>query len=404
MRVLVLAHRIPYPPHTGDKLRPYQIARFLARRHHVTLAFLVDRPEDRAGVATLRRDIPDLEVAHVWRPAAIAKGLLHLAAGGSLSAAYFESAYLRRRLARRAAEDPYDVVYVSSSPMARYTDALPGVPVVMDFVDVDSDKWRQYARRSRPPRSWLYAREAARLQRFERWAAERAAVSVLVTPVEEALLRSFAPAARTVVLPNGVDLPPPTPEGPAVGPTLIFTGAMDYLPNVDAMRFFCEAVLPRIQAAVPAVRLLIVGLNPASGVRRLGRIPGVTVTGAVPDVAPYYARAAVSVAPLRIARGVQNKVLQAMAMGIPVVATAAAAQGLAARPGEHLLVADAPDAFAAAAVDLLQRPEQRRLLGRAGRRFVEAHHAWDGVLERTEALIESVVDTAAARLGSERAS
>src|SRR4030095_13421995 len=174
---------------------------------------------------------------------------------------------------------------------------------------------------------------------------------------------------------------------------VIFTGAMDYLPNVDAVEHFCADVFPAVRHAVPDARFLIVGLNPPPGCRRR-ELPGVTVTGAVPDVRPYYRQSAVCVAPLRIARGIQNKVLQSMALGVPVVATSAAARGLETRPQEHLLVEDDPARFAAAVVGLLSDGDARRRLAGRARAFVEHQHAWPALLERVEAL---VIDAAGRR-------
>ena len=390
----MLAHRIPYPPHTGDKIRAYQIARHLARAHEVTLGFVIDDAADRAGLDALRRDVADLEWGALWKPAALARGLAGLGLGRSLSITYFRSGRLARRVARRLRDQPYDVVYVSSSPMAEYVRGT-SLPVVMDFVDVDSDKWTQYAAKQRPPRSWAYRLEGRRLRRFEAEAVRWGHRCILATTVEESLLKSFAPWARTAVIPNGVELAGYGP--PADGPTVIFTGAMDYLPNVDAVQHFCDDIFPAVARAVPGARFLIVGLNPSPAVRRLGEIPGVTVTGAVPDVQPYYREAGVCVAPLRIARGIQNKVLQAMALGVPVVATSAAGRGLECRPGEHFLVEDDPARFAENVIGLLRDREARIALATRARAFVERHHSWSAVLERVESIVVQAAESRAAR-------
>ena len=396
MRLLMLAHRIPYPPHTGDKVRAYQVARHLAARHELTLGFVIDEAADRAGLATLRGEIPDLEWGGLWKPAALARGLAALGAGRSLSIAYFHSRPLARRVRARLRSASYDAIYVSSSPMAAYVrSARP--PVVMDFVDVDSDKWAQYASAQRPPRSWAYRLEGRRLRRFEAEAVRWGKRCILATAAEETLLRSFAPWARTAVIPNGVDLAGFAAPGDA--PTVIFTGAMDYLPNVDAVEHFCADIFPAVARAIPGARFLIVGLNPSPAVRRLAELPGVTVTGAVPDVRPYYRQSAVCVAPLRIARGIQNKVLQSMALGVPVVATGAAARGLEARADEHFLVEDDPGRFAQAVIGLLRDREGRSRLAARARAFVEAHHSWATVLAR----IEEVVVDAAGRRSAEAA-
>jgi sugar transferase (PEP-CTERM/EpsH1 system associated) len=281
--------------------------------------------------------------------------------------------------------------------MAQYAHAL-GLPVAMDFVDVDSDKWRQYADHSHPPLSWLYRVEGRRLQAAEADIARWASVCLLATQAEESLLQSFAPWARSAVIPNGIDLAYYEPvAAPAAQPVVLFTGAMDYLPNIDAVRHFCADILPRVRREIPETRFYIVGLNPSPDVLRLGGMPGVTVTGSVPDVRPYYARAGVCVAPLRIGRGIQNKVLQGMAMGLPLVVSPLAARGLEVQPGRHLEVADDPAEFAAQIVRLLKSPAERRALGRNGRAFVEANYGWDRSLFNLELLLEEAARPGGAR-------
>jgi sugar transferase (PEP-CTERM/EpsH1 system associated) len=397
----MLAHRIPYPPETGDKVRAFHIARHLARRHEVTLAFLVDDPNDLPGVEVLTAEIGQIEFAILWKPWGLVKGIASLASGGPATLPYFGSRKLRRRITRRLAGAAYDLIYVSSSSMAPYAATHTRIPVVMDFVDVDSDKWTQYSEKSRPPLAWLYRTEGMRLRRYEGQVARWARLCILATVAEEALLKSFAPWAATAVIPNGVDLARFVPVAErASQPTLIFTGAMDYFPNVDAVTHFCRDIYPAVRRVVPAARFLIVGLNPAPGVLRLAELPGVTVTGAVLDVRPYYQQAAVCVAPLRIARGVQNKVLQAMAMGLPVVATRRASEGIDARHDHEIVVEDDAEAFGLRVIDLLRSPGKRQTLGERGRAFVEQHHSWRACLARLDGLVRSVAgDNSHLRIG-----
>ena len=403
MRILMLAHRIPYPPHTGDKTRAFHILRLLRARHEVTLGFLIDDAADRQGVAALRELVPDLEFRRVWKPLSLLKGLGGLATGGALSVSYFHSRGLRRRLVRRSHERPYDLVYAYSGPMAQYGRGL-GIPLVMDFVDVDSDKWRQYADHSRPPLSWLYRTEARRLQASEAEIASWASLCLLATPVEETLLRSFAPWARTAVIPNGIDSEYYAPSGiDPSQPAVIFTGAMDYLPNSDAVRHFCADILPLVRREIPETAFYIVGLNPSPDVVRLGEISGVTVTGAVPDVRPYYARAGVCVAPMRIGRGIQNKVLQGMAMSLPVVASSLAGRGIQAEAGRDLEIADDPAVFAAHVVRLLRSRAERRRLGEGGRACVETHYVWERNVERLEPLLAAAAGRGTRSPGAKRA-
>ncbi len=373
----MLAHRMPYPPRTGDKVRAYHIARHLSRCHDLTLAFLVDEPEAARGVAGLQRDIGDLVYAIIPKIRRRLWALLRLAAGGSATLAYFDSPDLRAQVAARLSAEHFDLIYASSSSMAQYVTEPRRVPVVMDFVDVDSDKWLQYGARLPLHARWVYRLEGIRLRHEELAAARRARRCVVATRQEEALLRSFAPWAPTTVIPNGVDLdyfsPPPIPSA---DPTIIFTGAMDYFPNIDAIAYFSQEIFPRICQKVPGARLFIVGKNPSARVRRLTTMPGVRVTGTVQDVRPFLRQASLAVAPLRVARGIQNKILEAMAMGLPVVATSKAHEGLEARPGEHLLVEDDPVRFADAVVHLLSAPLVRATIGRAARKFVEDHHSW----------------------------
>lgn len=383
----MLAHRIPYPPHTGDKTRAFHIARHLAARHDLTLGFLVDDERDLGGVEELRRIVPDILFDRLRKPVSLARGIAGLARGATVTLPYFYSRGLARQVERRGREAGFDVVYVSSTAMAQY--APSGIPLVMDFVDVDSDKWRQYAQHRRAPLSWLYLTEGRRLQACEGEIARRASVCLLATDVEEQQLRSFAPWAHTAVIPNGIDSMyyAPQPEEPSEPAAVIFTGAMDYLPNIDAVQHFCADILPLVRREVPKTVFYIVGLNPSADVRRLGELPGVVVTGAVPDVRPYYARASVCVAPLRIGRGIQNKVLQGMAMGLPVVASPLAARGVRGEPGLHFEVAEVATDFSSHVTRLLQRPEARRARGRAGRACVEAHYTWEHNLAGLEALL-----------------
>ena len=375
MRILMLAHRIPYPPHTGDKTRAYHVLRLLQARHEVTLGFLIDDAADQEGVAALRELAPDLEYRRVWKPWGLVRGLGALATGGALSMAYFHSRGLRSQLTRRSREQPYDLIYAFSGPMAEYARGL-GIPLVMDFVDVDSDKWRQYADHSRPPLSWLYRTEARRLEASE---AEIAGGRVSVCsqpPVEEALLRSFAPWARTAVMPNGIDSKyyAPSASGPSQ-PAVIFTGAMDYLPNADAVRHFCADILPLVRRDVPEPAFYIVGLNPSPDVVRLREIPGVTVTGAVPDVRPYYARAG----GVRRADADRPRGAEQSAPGHGHEPSGGGEQSRGPRDpgrgGARLAIADDPALFAAHVVRLLKSPTEGRRLGQQGRACVEANYS-----------------------------
>jgi len=266
---------------------------------------------------------------------------------------------------------------------------------VCDFVDVDSDKWRQYSATRPFPASWIYRREAARLARFEQAVAATFDASVFVSEPEAALFRQQAPtaAARVRAVRNGVDLDYFTPDPARSSPfaahelALVFTGAMDYWANAEGALWFAHEVLPRVRAAQPRARLYLVGMNPSAAVRRLAHLPGVTVTGSVPDVRPYLQHAAVAVVPLRIARGIQNKILEAMAMARPVVTTPQALEGIPARDGDEVYVATEAADFAARVIALLATPDTTR--GARARAFVAREFDWARNLPAFLDLLES---------------
>jgi sugar transferase (PEP-CTERM/EpsH1 system associated) len=302
------------------------------------------------------------------------------------------------------------VVLAFSSVMAQYVPAADGRPRVMDFVDADSEKWRLYAARSRWPSSWVYAREADRLGRFEAAVARAWDQSLFVCEREARVLRERAPNARIGVIPSGIDLeyyaPPIRTKArgngsgphPGPGPRIVFTGMMDYLPNVDGVRWFADDVFPRVREAFPDARFTIVGRNPTRTVLGLASRPGIVVTGAVPDVRVHLADADLAVTPLRVARGMQNKVLEAMAMALPVVATSPVFEGLDAPEGVGVEVADEASAFAERVVALLRDDSRRLDAGHRARAYVERHHRWPDHGAALEALLEGLV-TARSRPG-----
>ncbi len=399
MEVLFLSHRIPFPPNKGEKIRAHAVISHLAQNHTVHVGAFVDDPADLAYTDALRSlaggecYLPELNPKLVYP-----MGLAALFRGGPITTSYFGSKGMEAWVSQLLAKRRIDCAYVFSSAMAPYLmhrrEFDPG-KVVLDLVDVDSDKWQQYAQASHGPKRWLYNREARTLLKLERDAAAHFGATLLVSPYEAQTFERLAPESvgRIHAVANGVDFAHfsdahafanPFPKGEI---PLVMTGAMDYRPNVEGAVWFAKSVMPLITARLPGSRFYIVGSNPARALSA-GAFPNVTITGRVPDVRPYIAHAAASVAPLHIARGVQNKVLEAMALEKPVVATTAASRALDIEPGRDFWLADDPVSFANAVVSAAMGPERTGIAAN-GRRYVEKRHDWASNLADLDALLET---------------
>jgi sugar transferase (PEP-CTERM/EpsH1 system associated) len=387
--VLYLVHRLPYPPNKGDKLRSYHLLAELAARHRVHLGTFIDDPDDEVHLPAVRALCASVHVERIPARAGVTAATVALACGLPISVAHYRSRRMAQWVQRTVREQAIANVVLFSAAMGQFVTRLRAVRLLADFVDVDSDKWAQYARQRRWPASQLYRREAATLLRFETALALRAARSFFVTEQESALFRRLVPAAagRIETVENGVDAAYFDPATRQANPfpddeiPVVMTGAMDYWPNVDAATWFASSVLPAIKAAWPRVRFYVVGMRPAAAVRALAG-PDVVVTGSVADVRPYLAHAAVAVAPLRVARGIQNKVLEAMAAGRPVVASATCAAALRAEPGRELLVAADAAGFVEGVGRLLRDAALAARMGQAGRAAVIARYDWRRNLAR----------------------
>ena len=394
MRILYICHRIPYPPNKGEKIRAFQQLRGIASRHEVDLFTLADDPQDLAHRPALLQYCRNVTVAPLNARLARLRSLPYLFTRTPLTVPYFHSEELDREIRAAMTRSTYDRIFAYCSPMAQYVEPEMQIPLLMDFVDMDSDKWTQYARFARFPFSAVYRREGRCLREYERQACRRACCVLVTTEREAGLAREIAGDTVVHVLPNGVDgeyFSPPAavPDSPAV----VFTGDMSYFPNEQAAVQFARTVLPLVRRSEPDVRFLVVGRNPGPKVKELGAIPGVEVTGFVPDVRTYLARARVSVAPFSIAAGIPNKILEAMAFGLPVVATSRALQGLSGTVREAIETAEEPEDMAAAVVRLLQNRVQARSKGLEGRIRVIEEHDWNQMAHRLLELIEAPAST-----------
>lgn len=380
--ILYLVHRIPYPPNRGDRIRSFHLLDFLAARVQLHLAFLAEEPPPPDTMRVLENRCAKVAAVVLGRKRRWLRAIRSLAAGRTATEGLFAAPPLTRLLQRWASSTRFDAVVVFCSSMTPYLEIpeLRGVPAVVDLVDVDSQKWFDYAEKARGLKRMLFRLEGRRLRRLEQSLPGRATAITLVSQREAELYRGFCAADCVHAIPNGVDLDyfqVARPADSAASRQCVFVGALDYLANVDGAAWFCEHVWGEVRRRRPGAEFLLVGSNPTPAARRLGQLPGVRLVGEVPDVRPYLADAAVAVVPLRVARGIQNKVLEALAMGKAVVASPQALDGLGVEPGVHVCEAGAERDWIETLSDLLDDPRRRESLGRAGREYVEANHRWE---------------------------
>lgn len=376
--ILFLAHRMPYPPDRGDKIRGFHILKFLSERRRVHLIAFADDSRDLArkdGLAPYAGNRSIVRRAKSQAMAAVQALLRHR----PVSLTAFESRPLRQAVDDVLARHAIDTIYVFSSQMAQYLPAAPRQRVIMDFVDMDSAKFAAYGKQSRGPIAWMMRREARLLAAYEKWVARTATASLFVSADEAALFRQKTGAERVFAVENGIDTVFYDPQAQftrvnATGQLIVFTGQMDYRPNIDGVTWFVETILPHILIEHPEAKFAIVGRAPTDAVLALAKHPGVIVTGEVADVRGWLAAAAVVVAPLKLARGVQNKVLEAMAMARPVVASAEAAQGIDHR--DTIRVGETVGEIAEQIGILLANPAMGAELGERARAQVQKRYSW----------------------------
>jgi len=385
--ILFLAHRIPFPPDRGDKIRSHHLLKALAALAPVHVGCLAETAEDRALEGELAAVAASYRLPTRAKPLALA-GVQAMLAGRPISLAAFDSAELRAWVERTLRERPIAAIYVFSGQMGQFVPARWRGKLVADLVDVDSAKFEAFAQAGSGPMAWINAREARLLRAVEADLAARADATLLVSEEEAALLRSRGARGNIRALRNGVDSAGFDPAAAVPyaeiaaqpGPHFVFSGQMDYAPNEAAVARFAQHILPLIRRHHAAVQFHIVGRAPTAQVLKLGELPGTRVWGAVPDMRPFLAAADFVVAPLTIARGVQNKVLEAMAMARPVLLSPEAATGIDAADGLQFAVCADDPAFADRALALLATPAEARTMGQAAREFVVQRMSWPAML------------------------
>ena len=408
MKLLYLAHRIPYPPNKGDKIRSFNEIKYLSRFYEIHLVCLADNPDDIQHKKKLFKFCSKVHVDPLDTRVAKIRGIVSLISGKSVTAGYFHSRKLQKLVDDLLSREHYDAILCFSSAMAEYLFCSirardlfypknGKIRLAMDFCDVDSDKWLQYSKNSSFPASVVFALENKRLLEYEKKINRSFHRSIFATHRElELFHRLFPGAINTFSVFNGVDFEYFSPSASyekllqknLYGPVLLFTGAMDYHANIDGVLWFADCILPLIHKRFPQARFVIVGANPAPKITDLKRRNGIVVTGFVEDIRPYYEVADVCVIPLRLARGVQNKVLEAFAMAKPVVATAKAADGIGARAYKHLLVEDSNSLFADAVIKILNNPADGIKLGEKAREFVIENFNWSKNMK----ILQNIID------------
>lgn len=411
MNILYLAHRIPYPPDKGDKLRSYREVEHLARRHRVWCACFVDDPADLCHIDPLRAFCHDVAAIRLRSAPAKIRGLAGLLRGRTVTESLYSHPRMWATLKRWSRAVNFDAVVAFSSSMAPYALSVPAERHILDLCDLDSQKWLDYAKTSRGLMRRLYETEGKRLATMERSYLDAFDALLVITQAEARPLLSAENRGKLHILGNGVLLPDldgqsnSTVEGSTIGrtatisestgkmdgtaggPIVGFVGVMNYRPNVEAVCWFVSNCWGRVHRTFPNATFRIVGRSPTRRVRRLAAILGVEVVGGVPDAMVEVLRFDVSVAPMQTARGLQNKVLEAMAAARPIVLTSRGAEGIEARDEHEFLITDEPLEFSDSIVRLLHDPVERRRLGKNARRFVAVHHGWEENLRRLELIV-----------------
>jgi sugar transferase (PEP-CTERM/EpsH1 system associated) len=391
MRIFFVCQRVPFPPDRGDKIATFNEIRHLSKQHEVHVFCLGDGAADLDNIPALHAHAKSVTAAAVSGLGSKLRSLKALLAGQPLSVAAFNVAELHQSIISKFDELRPDLIIVYSCNVAQYAEHFAGVPRIMQFHDLDSLKWAQYAEHSRFPLKWIYRIEAKRLLAYEGRIARRFAHSLVCTAAETHDFERLFPRIAVSLVGNGVDLDYFRSAGEAKRPgSIVFTGVMDYFPNIDAVLWFCDEILPVVQAQIPDATLTICGNRPTAAVRRLARRRGVAVTGWVPDTRPYLDAAEVFVAPLRLARGIQNKLLEALAMGLPCVASTAAWNGTVVPKGAGILVTDDSGEFAAQVVRLLRDDTLRAEMAGKARAVVESNYRWDRQMASLDRVIAAV--------------
>lgn len=390
MNILYVCHRFPYPPKRGGKIRPFNMVRHLSSKgHQVTVCSLARSEAEAEEGRGIAPHCAGFEIGMVSNPVQVLRMVARLPLLTPSSMGFFYCPDLQQKINRLLSSRKWDLIFVHCSSVAQYVAHVRDVPKILDYGDMDSQKWLEYANYKAWPLSWGYRLEGFKMLAAEKRLARCFDMGTATTRAEWETLDSYDTGLVTDWFPNGVDAEFFCPDETVSydRDTISFIGRMDYYPNQECMFRFCRDIWPRLKTVRPGLKLLIVGADPSPAVWKLAELDGVTVTGSVPDVRPHVRASALMVAPLNIARGTQNKILEAMAMGVPVVTSRVAAGGVDAESEKHFLVAETAEDYARQILRVCSDDNERKRLAEAGRARMLSNHAWPRSMDRLDAII-----------------
>lgn len=394
MNILFISHKVPYPPDKGEKIRAFQFIKHLSRESRIFLYSLCDNRNDLKHKDKLKEYCSSVNIYCLSTFFSSLRAVFYLFTKYPFTFAFFFSYRMKRDVKKFIRNQRIDVIFVYCSSMAQYAlDFKTKCSKIIDFVDIDSDKWKDYAHFSKFPFSLIYALEASRLKTWERRINKIFDASIVTTEKEKERLGiiSLSNAEKVKVIVNGVDFEYFKPRlNSIVNNAVIFTGQMDYFPNVDAVKYFCVDILPLIKKSIPDIKFYVVGRNPPAALKKICK--EVVMVGFTEDIREYLAKASIYVAPFRIAHGIQNKILEAMAFGLPVVTTGKISESIKAIPEKEILVGDTPEEFAQKVIELLQNKQKRDLISRNAQEFVKKNHDWENNLLELEKILKALKD------------
>ncbi|MBU1752352.1 TIGR03087 family PEP-CTERM/XrtA system glycosyltransferase [bacterium] len=395
MKILFISQRVPYPPIRGDKIRSFNILRGLSKLHDVSVISFIRTIKEMADVETLKQYCVSVDVCMLSEWQSKLNACFGVFSSRPLTLSWYYSKQLRDMIQKKIRDEKFDLIFVVCSSMAQYVFNNDSMHKVIDLMDVDSEKWFQYAKRTYFPHSWVYSLEAKRLRRYETDINKVFNNCIVVTQEEKRIFSLFSLYPNKIhVISIGVDEEYFKPLAQEYIPnTIVFTGAMDYFPNIDAMIFFCKEIFPLIKEKLPNIILYIVGNSPTQEVQQLANNKDIIVTGYVEDTRPYIGKAAVCVVPVRVAQGIQNKILEAMVMGTPVVTTSFGFKGIeGSEKGKNIVVADDKNEFAEKVIEILQNRALRDYLSQNGKQLMEQRYGWDMQIDNLNNLIQTSIN------------